>query len=123
MTTAFTPVYPLPATSLSMGLNAAPVGQGVPVNIAGGRGTRIPDLRMLLAVHAARQATGHTARIVRNGDLSVVLADEPDRLTLMFASAGTSPSVLRRISGPFHTAVAARLAMGNDGEGGVYLGD
>jgi hypothetical protein len=103
-----------------MGMSVTPDDQGLPLNLAGGRGTRIPDLRLLLAMHAARQATEPTARIVREAHLPVELSDEPDRLTLIFAASGSNPSILRRAAGPFNAAVAARLTMGNDGEGPVY---
>lgn len=95
-----------------MGMSANHHDQGLPVNLAGGRGTRIPDLRLLLAVHAARQATGPTARIVRNADLPVALEDEPARLALIFASNRISPSALHRAGGSFNAAVAAHMAMG-----------
>ena len=122
MTAPFTPTYPLRAIKLAMGISAPLDAQGLPLNLAGGRGTRITDLHLLLAVHAARQATGPTARIVRDRDLPVVSGDEPARMALIFASTGTNPAVLKRAAGSFNAAVAARMAMGADGEGGVYLG-
>jgi len=105
-----------------MGIHAPLDAQGLPLQLAGGRGTRIPDLRVLLAVHAARQATGPTARIVRDRDLPVVTGDEPARMALIFASTGTSPAVLGRAAGSFNADVAARMAMGKEGESAVYLG-
>jgi len=92
----------------------------MPLNLGGGRGSRIPDLQLLLAVHAARQATGATARLVRETDLPVVTDSAPDRLTLIFAPDGTSPTSLHKAAGSFSTTVAAHLAVGMDGEGRVY---
>ncbi|MBB5987566.1 hypothetical protein HNP60_003540 [Sphingobium sp. B1D3A] len=103
-----------------MGISVNTYDQRQAVNLAGGRGTRIPDLRLLLAVHAARQATGHTARIVRESDLPVGTGDEPARLALIFAPASTSPAVLRRLGGAFNAAVAAHMARGTSGEDGIY---
>lgn len=120
MTAPFTPIYPLAAIPLAMGNSATPDAQGMPLNLAGGRGTRIPDLRLLLAVHAARQATEPTCRIVRESHLPVVTGNEPDRLTLIFAPDGASPAILRRAAGAFNAKVAAHLTMGADGEGRVY---
>lgn len=103
-----------------MDMSANPDDQGLPLNLAGGRGTRIPDLRLLLAMHATRQATAPTARIVREADLPVELNDEPDRLTLIFAARGSHPSALRRAAGPFNAMVAARLSVGTEGEDAIY---
>jgi hypothetical protein len=97
---------------LVMGISANTDAQGLPLNLAGGRGTRIPDLRLLLAVHAARQAVGPTARIMRESDLPVVTNDDPARLTLIFAPNGTNPRIFQRAAGSFNAAVAAHLAMG-----------
>ncbi|MBT2189223.1 hypothetical protein [Sphingobium nicotianae] len=104
-----------------MGMNAPFDDQGLPLNLAGGRGTRIPDLHLLLAVHAARQATGTTVRLVRDRDLPVVSGDEAGRMALIFASK-THPAALKRAAGSFNAAVATQLAMGTDGESAVYLG-
>ena len=79
-------------------------------------------MRLLLAVHSARQATGRTARHVQEADLPVVLADEPNRLTLIFALNRVTPSVLHRAGGSFNASVAALMAVGNDGEGTVHSG-
>ena len=103
-----------------MGNSVPPDAQGTPLNLAGGRGTRIPDLRLLLAMHAANQATAPAARLVRESDLPVVTGNEPDRMTLIFATNGASPATLHRVAGPFNAAVAAHLAVGADGEGRVY---
>ena len=105
-----------------MGISAPLDAQGLPLNLAGGRGTEITDLQLLLAVHAARQAMGVTARIVRSSDLPVVSGDEPERMALIFASTRARPAAPQRAAGSFNAAVAARMAMGTDGERGVYLG-
>ena len=122
MTAPFTPTYPLAPIKTVMGISAPHEAQGLPLNLAGGRGTRITDLHLLLAVHAARQAMGPTARIVRSSDLPVVAGDEPARMALIFASTRANPAALHRAAGSFNTAVAARMAIGADGERGVYLG-
>lgn len=103
-----------------MGKIAPPDAQGLLLNLAGGRGTRIPDLGLLLAVLSARQASDPTARIVRESDLPVATGDEPARLSLIFAANGASPAVLNRLAGSFNAMVAADLAMGRDGEGAIY---
>ena len=95
-----------------MGISTNTDDQGLPLNLAGGRGTRIPDLRLLLAVHAARQATGTTARLMRESDLPVVTNDEPARMALIFAPREAEPRVVQRAAGSFHAAVAAHMAMG-----------
>lgn len=105
-----------------MGMSVIPNDQSMAVNLAGGQGDRIPDLTLLLAMHAARQATAPTARQVHEADLPVILTDEPDRLTLIFASNRVSPNVLHRAAGAFNAEVAALLAMGTNGEGLVHSG-
>lgn len=109
MTASFTSAYPLPVIKTAMGKSAPLDAQGLPLNLAGGRGTGIPDLHLLLAVHAARQATGPTARLVRDCDLPVVTGDEPARMTLIFASTEAGPAALRRAAGSFNAAVAALM--------------
>lgn len=96
-----------------MGISTNTDDQGLPLNLAGGRGTRIPDLRLLLAVHAARQATGTTARLMREADYPVVAGDEPARLALIFAPKETETRLFRRVAGSFNAAVAAHMAMGD----------
>ncbi|MCW2336714.1 hypothetical protein M2337_000947 [Sphingobium sp. B2D3A] len=96
--------------------------QALPVALASGRSPRIPDLRLLLTVHAARQDTTPTARAIREADLPVVLADEPSRLSLIFASNTPSPATLRRAAGSFNASVAAFMAVGTNGEGAVHSG-
>lgn len=105
-----------------MDISASPDDQAMPVALASGRSTRIPDLRLLLTVHAARQDTTPTARAVRESDLPVVLADEPSRLSLIFASNRPNLSALQRASGSFNASVAALMAGGNNGEGTVHSG-
>ena len=105
-----------------MDISADPDDQALPVDLAGSRSTRIPDLRLLLTVHAARQETTPTARAVREADLPVMLADEPSRLSLIFASNCSNPSVLQRASGSFNASVAALMAVGDNGEGAVHSG-
>ena len=105
-----------------MGISATPDDQTTPFALAGGLSIRIPDLRLLLAVHAARQATTPTARYVHESDLPAVLADEPHRLSLIFASTRATPSVLQRAAGSFNAAVAARMGVGSDGEESVHSG-
>ena len=122
MTTPFTGVYPLPAIWVFMGISAIHDGEGLPLNLAGGRGTRIPDLRLLLAVHAARQRTGATARIVRDRSLMAAAENEQERLTLIFSAKSVGSAALRRAGGPFNPAVAARMTMGTDDESRVYPG-
>ncbi len=124
MTVAFTRVYPLACICLRMGIGAIPDGEGLPLNLAGGRGTRIPDLRLLLAVHAARQAVGSTVRIVRDRDLMTAAGNEPERLSFLFTQGAKGPAALARAGGPFNAAVAALMTMGTEGddEGEVYPG-
>jgi len=105
-----------------MGISAHLDDQATPFALAGKLSTRIPDLRLLLTVHAARQATTPTARYVHESDLPAVLADEPYRLSLIFASTQTNPSVLQRAAGSFNGAVAALMGVGSDGEGTVHSG-
>lgn len=105
-----------------MGMSVIPQDESMAVNLAGGQGNRIPDLGLLLAMHAARQATAPTALQVHEADLPVILADEPDRLTLIFASNRVSPTVLHRAAGSFNAEVAALLAVGTNGEGLVHSG-
>lgn len=93
-----------------MDMNAVPEELGLPLNMAGGRGTRIPDLPLLLAIHAARQETGETARIVREGRQTATLGDEPTRLTLLFATGSASAAIRRKASGAFNARVAAHLS-------------
>jgi len=87
-----------------------------------GRGTRIPDLPKLLAIHAVRQAAGRTVRLMRESDLTFVPGDEPDRLTLIFAVSGANPVTLKKAGGSFNTRVAACMAMGGEGETEIYSG-
>src|SRR5690606_31872752 len=94
-----------------MGKNIVPDELGLPLNMAGGHGTRIPDLRLLLAIHAARQNIGETARVVREGGPLVALGDEPTRLTLIFGASPINPVVRRKASGAFNARVAAHMAM------------
>jgi hypothetical protein len=121
MTAVFTPVYLLAVSKTLMEMSAAPE-HGHPVNLAGGRGTRIPDLRLLLAMHSARQATGPTVRIVREGDLMVAAGDEPARLILIFGQSEANPSARRKAAGSFNERVAAHIAVGIDSEGKIYSG-
>jgi len=93
-----------------MDMNAAPEEPGLPLNMAGGRGTRIPDLPLLLAIHAARQETGETARIVREGRQAAALGDEPTRLTMIFGARFAGAAVRRHASGAFNARVAAHLS-------------
>ena len=81
---------------------------------------RIPDLPRLLAVHAARQAAGRTARLMREGRLSFGPGDEPERMALIFADGNGSPAALRRAAGSFNARVAACSGVGTDREGEVY---
>lgn len=113
----------MPAIKVGMGISVTPDGQGPPINLAGRRGSRIPDLSLLLAVHAARQAAEPTARIVRTHDLPVAGEDEPGRLTLIFAPMKAKPAVLLKAAGSFNALVAAHMTMGTDGEDGVHLGN
>ncbi|HWJ70913.1 MAG TPA: hypothetical protein VNS79_12805 [Sphingobium sp.] len=92
-------------------MNALPHEPGLPLNIAGGRGTRIPDLRLLLAVHAARQQTGETVRIMREGSQIPATGDEPARLMLIFGAASPGPLLQRKASGAFNARVAALMPM------------
>jgi len=105
-----------------MGISVTP-DQGSPINLASGRGTRIPDLPLLLAVHAARQAAEPTARIVRTRDMHVASGDEPGRLSLILAPTRAKPAVRLKAAGSFNAMVAAHMTMGTDGEGGVHLGN
>jgi len=90
-----------------MDMNALPQEWGLPLNMAGGRGKQIPDLRLLLAVHAARQQTGETARIMREGGQIMAAGDEPARLMLIFGATPISPALRRKASGAFNARVAA----------------
>jgi len=93
-----------------MDMNAVPEELSLPLNMAGGRGTRIPDLPLLLAIHAARQETGQTARIVRESSHTATLGDEPSRLMLIFGGHPADRVIRRRASGAFNARVAALLA-------------
>lgn len=108
---AFTLAYPLTVTTLAMDMNALSHEPGLPLNMAGGRGTQIPDLRLLLAVHAARQQSGETARLMREGNLSIAAGDEPARLTLIFGGAPPGLLARRKASGAFNARVAALIPM------------
>ena len=94
-----------------MGKNIVPDELGLPLNMAGGRGTRIPDLRLLLAVHGARQQTGETVRVVREGSQLIAIGDEPARLTLIFGAPPVNPVVRRKASGAFNARVAAHMTV------------
>lgn len=87
-----------------------------------GRGTRIPDLPRLLAVHMARQSAGRTARLMRETDPSFVPGDEPGRLTVIFATPKASRTAQRQASGSFNQKVAACMTMGAEGEDEIYSG-
>lgn len=107
----FTLAYPLAVTTPGMDMNARPTEPGLPLNMAGGHGTRIPDLRLLLAVHAARQQSGETARIMREGGQAMTTSDEPARLMLHFAAASPGAPARRRASGAFNARIAALISM------------
>jgi hypothetical protein len=94
-----------------------PCGSHLPV---GPRGTRIPNLDVLLAVFAARQALNPTARHMRDAGMANVINSQADRMTEIFAPKLASASVQRSAKGAFHRAVAARLAMGTEGKSYVY---
>lgn len=92
-------------------MNALPHELGLPLNMAGGNGTQIPDLPLLLAVHAARQKTGETARIMREGGQTLTIGDEPRRLMLILGGAPLSAMLRRKASGAFNARVAALIPM------------
>ncbi len=108
---AFTIAYTLAAITLVMDMNAFPHEPGLPLNMAGGSGAQIPDLRLLLAVHAARQHTGETARIMREGSQSIATGDEPARLMLIFGGPPLHTIARRKASGAFNARVAALMPM------------
>jgi len=93
-----------------MDMNAVPEELGLPLNMAGGRGTRIPDLPLLLAIHAARQEAGETARIVRESRQPTARGDEPTRLTFIFSGPAAPAMARRKASGAFNARVAAHLS-------------
>lgn len=103
-----------------MDISSASVVQTLPVDLASGRSTRTPDLLPLLTAHAVRQSTSPTVRAIHERDLSASLADEPSRLSLIFASQRAKPSAFKRASGSFNASVAALLAVGNNGEEPVH---
>jgi hypothetical protein len=105
-----------------MGRSITMNGQGSPISLAGVSGTGIPDLPLLLAVHAARQAAEPTARIVRTHDLPVAGDDAPGRLTLIFAPTRAKTAVLLKVAGSFNALVAAHMTTGTDDEDEVHLG-
>lgn len=88
----------------------------------GRRTTTRSDLATLLAAPAARQAASATARRVREGNPPDVVGDEPARMAAIFAPGLTATTLPQGSAGAFNADVAARLAMGPDGEGGVYSG-
>jgi hypothetical protein len=105
-----------------MDISSATLVQSLPVDMASGRSTRIPDLRLLLTVHAARQSTTPTARAVHESNLPVAPVDEPSRLSLIFTSERVNPVSYQKVTGSFNTSVAALMAVGSNGEGLVHSG-
>lgn len=83
-----------------------------------GRATRIPDVRTLLAVLAARQRILPTATAMRS--YGVNMGTEPaDRMVRLFV---TRNSESRGAEGAFNEEVAKYLSGTEEGEGGVYRG-
>jgi hypothetical protein len=89
-----------------------------------GRGTRVPNLRVLLAVLAARQAVLPTPARMAAG-LHGEGEDATDiarALVTLFAPRGGRKAPVFGLNGSFNPAVAARLSERKGGENGVYLG-
>ena len=86
------------------------------------RATARSDLAMLLAALSVRQDASETARRVREGNPPDFAGDEPARMAVIFAPALTAMALPQGSAGAFNVAVAARLAMGRDGESCVYFG-
>ena len=82
------------------------------------RGTRIPDVPLLLAVLAARQRVLPTANAMRSHDGQPVTAPA-DRLVRLFVSRNLGSGAA---AGAFNGEIARYLAGTEEGEDGVYRG-
>lgn len=82
------------------------------------RGMRIPDVRMLLAVLAARQRILPAVAAMRTCGTDA--GTEPaDRMVRMFVESGAESDSAK---GAFNGRVARYLSGTEEGEGGVYRG-
>lgn len=83
-----------------------------------GRGTRIPDVPMLLAVLAARQRVLPTATAMRCQDQHP-LTGPADRMVHLFVAGNPGKG---GVSGAFNGGIARYLSGTEEGEDGVYRG-
>lgn len=74
-----------------------------------GRGTRIPELSRLLAIHGARQIAGPTAKLMREGDLPRLDGNEPARMMMIFTNDLEEPNRKRCAAGAFNKGIANLL--------------
>jgi len=105
-----------------MDMSAVPKARARSSEFPLGRGTKIPDLPVLFAVLAARQAAGLTAKRVREGNPPDFAGDEPARMAVIFAPGQPGRTRASGAAGSFNIGVARNLSMGADGEVGVYSG-